>query len=151
MAAQRGSFSYGLSSVLVFLLKILLRSSFSTLSYPWRPRCGFTGFWVYQSSNTVFQGWDRVCLLGSSEAVALVWARGLSLEVMRLSLSCIWWTVGSNHAASIQLMSMSLIQPAFVMSLSEIRNHGVADVASAAVVTRSIKLMQFSTMYQLIR
>jgi hypothetical protein len=37
------------------------------------------------------------------------------------------------------------------MSLSEIRNHGVADVASAAVVTRSIKLMQFSTMYQLIR
>jgi hypothetical protein len=48
-------------------------------------------------------------------------------------------------------MSMSLIQPAFVMSLSEIRNHGVADVASAAVVTGSIKLMQFSTVYQLIR
>jgi hypothetical protein len=43
MAAQRGSFSYGLSSVLVFLLKILLRSSFSTLSYPWRPRMGVDG------------------------------------------------------------------------------------------------------------
>jgi hypothetical protein len=48
-------------------------------------------------------------------------------------------------------MSMSLIQPTSVVSLSEIINHGVADVASTAVVTGSIKLMQFSTVYQLIR
>jgi O-acetyl-ADP-ribose deacetylase (regulator of RNase III) len=102
--------------------------------------------WIHRILGLPIQQ-RRFSRLGSSLPVA----RGLSLEAMRLSLSCIWWAVGSNHAASIQLMSMSLIQPAFVMSLSEIRNHGVADVASATVVTGSIKVMQFSTMYQLIR
>jgi hypothetical protein len=76
----------------------------------------------------------RFSRMGSSLPVGFFWGRCAGLgtwsvprsDEVVLELHLV--AVGSNHGASIQLMSMLLIQPAFVMSLSEIRNHGVAEM-----------------------